>query len=109
MPWPVVTRQLSRLPCFLPLFCDPSNRSAALLKLNKLAKALSDAEECVKLDPTWDKGWMRKGMVLESQGQLQQVGPACNAACPLWTVNPSCGLLKLATAGIVTVLHASVL
>jgi hypothetical protein len=44
-----------------------------LLKLNKLAKALADAEECVKLDPSWDKGWMRKGMVLESQGHLQQV------------------------------------
>jgi len=49
-----------------------SNRSAALLRLNKLAKALADAEECVKLDPSWDKGWMRKGMVLESQGQLQE-------------------------------------
>lgn len=60
-----------------PASCCPvlhhSNRSAALLKLNKLAKALADAEECVKLDPSWDKGWMRKGMVLESQGQLQQV------------------------------------
>lgn len=58
------------------LLCVHSNRSAALLKLNKHAKALADAEECVKLDPTWDKGWMRKGMVLESQGQLQQVRPA---------------------------------
>jgi Tfp pilus assembly protein PilF len=44
-----------------------------LLKLNKLAKALADAEECVKLDPSYHKGWMRKAMVLESQGQLQQV------------------------------------
>lgn len=50
-----------------------SNRSAALLKLNKLAKALADADECLKLDPSWPKGWMRKGLVLESQGQLQQV------------------------------------
>lgn len=50
-----------------------SNRSAALLKLNKLAKALADAEECVKLDPAWDKGWVRKGMVLECQGQLMEV------------------------------------
>lgn len=50
-----------------------SNRSAALLKLNKLAKALADADECLTLDPSWPKGWMRKGLVLESQGQLQQV------------------------------------
>lgn len=63
----------------IPLACmscitrHRSNRSAALLKLNKLAKALADAEECVKLEPAWDKGWMRKGMVLESQGQLLQV------------------------------------
>lgn len=49
-----------------------SNRSAALLKLGKLSKAAADAEQCVTLDPSWPKGWMRKALVLESQGQLQQ-------------------------------------
>lgn len=94
-------------PAFFPLCCAPSNRSAALLKLNKHAKALSDAEECVKLDPTWDKGWMRKGMVLESQGQLQQVGPAwvrCSllvSICSIWGVAQP--------GGATAVLHACVL
>lgn len=58
------------LPAAAVLF---SNRSAALLHLNKVAKALADAEECVKLDPAFHKGWMRKGLVLEAQGQLQEV------------------------------------
>lgn len=59
--------------CICPHTTPHSNRSAALLKLNKLQKALADAEEATKLDPDFHKGWMRKGMVLESQGQHQEV------------------------------------
>ena len=33
-----------------------SNRSAALLQLSKTTKALSDADECIRLRPDWDKG-----------------------------------------------------
>ncbi len=33
-----------------------SNKSAALLKLKKVTKALDDAETCIKLKPDWDKG-----------------------------------------------------
>ena len=33
-----------------------SNKSAALLKLKKVTKALEDAETCIKLKPDWDKG-----------------------------------------------------
>lgn len=51
-----------------------SNRALALLKLNKLAKALADAEECTRLDPSFVKGWYRQAQVLESQGNLEQVG-----------------------------------
>ncbi|KAL4200204.1 hypothetical protein AMTRI_Chr03g148580 [Amborella trichopoda] len=43
-----------------------SNRSAAFLNLVKLNKALVDAETTIKLNPLWDKGYFRKGCVLEA-------------------------------------------
>jgi hypothetical protein len=59
--------------CALELLGCCSNRSAALLKLNKVAKALADAEECVKLDPAFHKGYMRMALALESQQRLEEV------------------------------------
>jgi tetratricopeptide (TPR) repeat protein len=50
-----------------------SNRSAALAKLNKLPKALTDAEEAIRLAPEWDKGYFRKGAALEELGRLEEV------------------------------------
>lgn len=50
-----------------------SNRSLALLRLNKLPKALADAEQCTKLDPANVKGWYRRAQVLETQGHIEQV------------------------------------
>ncbi|CAM9281356.1 unnamed protein product, partial [Discosporangium mesarthrocarpum] len=38
-----------------------SNRSAAQLKDNNIRASLLDAEECVKIDPTWAKGFSRLG------------------------------------------------
>lgn len=38
-----------------------------------MAKALADAEECVKLDPQWDKGYMRMALALETQERLEEV------------------------------------
>ncbi|KAL3150475.1 hypothetical protein ABBQ32_000299 [Trebouxia sp. C0010 RCD-2024] len=49
-----------------------SNRSAALLKLQKAVKALADAETCIRLKPEWEKGHYRKAMVLETMGELSQ-------------------------------------
>lgn len=49
-----------------------SNRSAALLKLNKVAKALADAEAAVERDPAWDKGHFRKAAALEAQDKLDE-------------------------------------
>ncbi|CAN0887085.1 Stress-induced-phosphoprotein 1, partial [Linum grandiflorum] len=43
-----------------------SNRAAAFLQLVKLNKALTDAETTVKLNPQWEKGYFRKGCVLEA-------------------------------------------
>eukprot|EP00035_Acanthoeca_spectabilis_P020054 m.430932 g.430932 ORF g.430932 m.430932 type:complete len:337 (+) comp17231_c0_seq1:204-1214(+) len=41
-----------------------SNRSACYTKLLELPHALKDAEECIKLDPNWVKGYLRKANCL---------------------------------------------
>ncbi|XP_023743034.1 uncharacterized protein LOC111891191 [Lactuca sativa] len=43
-----------------------SNRAAAFLNLVKLQKALTDAETTISLNPSWEKGYFRKGCVLEA-------------------------------------------
>ncbi|KAL2469839.1 Tetratricopeptide repeat (TPR)-like superfamily protein [Abeliophyllum distichum] len=43
-----------------------SNRAAAFLHLVKLNKALTDAETTISLKPDWDKGYFRKGCILEA-------------------------------------------
>ncbi|XP_022138536.1 RNA polymerase II-associated protein 3 [Momordica charantia] len=43
-----------------------SNRAAAFLHLVKLNKALADAEMTIKLNPQWEKGYFRKGCILEA-------------------------------------------
>ena len=49
-----------------------SNRSACYLQLNDAKKAMADAEICVKLRPTWARGWSRlaaaKVMLLDDVG-----------------------------------------
>lgn len=46
-----------------------SNRSAAYLSKGDASNALSDAERCVKLNPSWAKGYSRKGAALHSLRQ----------------------------------------
>jgi len=46
-----------------------SNRSAAYCKLEQFDKALEDANECVKVNPKWGKGWSRKASALEFLGR----------------------------------------
>ncbi|KZV56279.1 hypothetical protein F511_00276 [Dorcoceras hygrometricum] len=48
-----------------------SNRSAAFLHLVKLNKALADAESTISLKPDWEKGYFRKGCVLEAMGNYE--------------------------------------
>lgn len=48
-----------------------SNRSAAYLSQNMAQQALEDAEMCVKLNPTWAKGYSRKGAALQTLGKLE--------------------------------------
>lgn len=47
-----------------------SNRSASYASLRQFDKALEDANECVQINPSWAKGWSRKGAALFGQGDL---------------------------------------
>ncbi|KAL0388554.1 UNVERIFIED_CONTAM: Stress-induced-phosphoprotein 1 [Sesamum radiatum] len=48
-----------------------SNRAAAFLHLVKLNKALADAETTISLKPDWEKGYFRKGCVLEAMERYE--------------------------------------
>ncbi|CAD6909812.1 unnamed protein product, partial [Tilletia controversa] len=48
-----------------------SNRSAAYAGLRSYEKALEDAEECVKVNPQFAKGYSRKGAALHGLGSLE--------------------------------------
>ena len=43
-----------------------SNRSAAYLSKGDATNALSDAQRCIQLSPTWPKGYSRQGAALHS-------------------------------------------
>jgi tetratricopeptide (TPR) repeat protein len=47
------------------------NRSATRLHLGKFREALVDADEAVKLEPSWSKGYYRKGMAHLKQKQYR--------------------------------------
>ncbi|KAG5587882.1 hypothetical protein H5410_048316 [Solanum commersonii] len=48
-----------------------SNRAAAFLHLVKLSKALADAEMTINLKPEWEKGYFRKGCILEAMERYE--------------------------------------
>ena len=39
--------------------------------MSKVTKAISDADKCIELRPTWEKGYFRKGSALESMSDLE--------------------------------------
>eukprot|EP00808_Paulinella_micropora_P013050 g41752.t1 len=45
-----------------------SNRAAAYTKLEQWEEAVADANTCIKLDPSWGKGYSRLGMALYTKG-----------------------------------------
>ena len=52
--------------CMFMAFCTMqvySNRAACYTKLGALPEGLKDAEKCIELDPTFSKGYTRKGAV----------------------------------------------
>ena len=46
------------------------NRGMAHYKLGHYDNALQDGEECLKIDPFWEKGYKCKGLALEGMGRL---------------------------------------
>lgn len=55
-----------------------SNRSAAYAKAGKFAEALEDAEQTIKLNPTWAKGYSRKGAAAAGLGDYMKAFEAYN-------------------------------
>lgn len=53
-----------------------SNRSAAYVKAGKYEEALQDANKTIELNPTWAKGYSRKGSALSL---MQKYGEALTA------------------------------
>lgn len=51
-----------------------SNRAAAYMALGRKAEALSDAEVAMQLAPAWPKGYIRKALILESEGNWGSAG-----------------------------------
>ena len=49
-----------------------SNRSACYMNLEQGDKALEDAEKCIQIDPTWARGYQRKGQALIKLQKTQE-------------------------------------
>ncbi|KAL1672257.1 activator of Hsp70 and Hsp90 chaperone [Schizophyllum commune] len=49
-----------------------SNRSAAHAGKKEWTQALADAEECIKINPSWSKGYARKGAALHGAHQYDE-------------------------------------
>lgn len=69
-----------------------SNRSGAHAALGHGSDALSDANECIKLAPSWAKGYSRKGAALVVGGQYKEALKAYKAGLEIEPQNA--GLLK---------------
>ena len=50
-----------------------SNRSVTHIKLKNYEHALSDSQECIKLNPQWSKGYYRKTVALEGLARYDEV------------------------------------
>ncbi|CCM04028.1 uncharacterized protein FIBRA_06185 [Fibroporia radiculosa] len=60
-----------------------SNRSAAKAGKRQWAAAFEDAEQCIKINPTWSKGYARKGAALHGQRSYDQAIAAYEAGLKL--------------------------
>jgi len=65
------TEAIKRNPEDAKLF---SNRAACYTKLAEFNMALKDCDECIKLDPTFIKGYLRKGATLLALKQQKKAG-----------------------------------
>jgi tetratricopeptide (TPR) repeat protein len=60
-----------------------SNRSAALCLLKHYDLALEDANACIRLSPSWGKGYIRKCNVLWATDRIPEAITACEAGLQL--------------------------
>ena len=65
-----------------------SNRSAAYMALEKFGNALADADECVRLQPGWAKGYARRAAALLALGRLVDARRACAAGIEIEPNSP---------------------
>ncbi|KAI9341752.1 activator of Hsp70 and Hsp90 chaperone [Obelidium mucronatum] len=68
-----------------------SNRSASYASTQNYTKALLDAEETVKINPSWAKGYSRKGAALHGLGEYDEAIEAYKAGLE---IEPANALLK---------------
>lgn len=60
-----------------------SNRSACFTSMKKFKEALEDAEECVKINPSWSKGYNRVGAAQFGLGNLDDAEKSYKKALEL--------------------------
>jgi len=60
-----------------------TNRAAAYAHMGKWDKSLRDADKSVKLNPSWEKGFWRKGNAHMELGQFQEAQAAFKQALDL--------------------------
>lgn len=53
-----------------------SNRSGSYINIGQYDQAIVDADECIKLNPNFVKGYARKGLALLNQGKLNEAKEA---------------------------------
>ena len=63
-----------------------SNRAAAYMALEQYEKALADADDCIRLQPTWAKGYSRRAAAKFHLGDLQASKLSYSKA---WDLEPS--------------------
>ena len=66
-----------------------SNRSACHASRGSFTKALEDANECLRLAPTWAKGYSRKGAALVVRGGYTEAWLGSGLATPTTTPIPN--------------------
>jgi tetratricopeptide (TPR) repeat protein len=71
-----------------------SNRSGALLDMGKPRDALSDANHCIELAPTWPKGHFRRGLALERMSRWQLSSQSYQTAMALDPTNTDIAACK---------------
>ena len=77
-----------------------SNRAAAFMSKGEPEKALADADQCIKLNATWAKGYSRKGAALHALKKYDEAAAVYQAGL---AVAPGDAALK---AGVADVMKA---